>query len=99
MAVSRGSNFDPPKLDLSVDRYCAFKTWHERWTDYSVVTKLKDESAEYQSSTLRYTFSEETRKIYLTNNEKKDPAVIIKKLEEFSKGIINESIEHHTFNS
>ena len=50
MAVSRGSNFDPPKLDLSVDCYCAFKTWHERWTHYSVVTRLKDESAEYQSS-------------------------------------------------
>ena len=103
MAVSRGSNFEPPKLDLSVDRYCAFKTWHERWTDYSVVTKLSDESPEYQCSTLRYTFTEETRKIYetlgLTDEEKKDPAVIIKKLEEFAKGTVNESMERHTFNS
>ena len=35
----------------------------------------------------------------LTNDEKKDPAVIIKKLEEFSKGTINETMERHTFNS
>ena len=95
--------WEPPKLDLSVDRHCAFKAWKDRWTDYVVVTKLAAESPEFQSSTLRYTFTEETRKIYntfnLTADEAKNVATIIEKLETFAKGTVNETMERHTFNS
>ena len=102
MAIAR-SNFEPPKLDLTVDRYSAFKTWKDRWTDYVVVTKLSDEAAEYQSSMLRYTFTEETRKIYntlnLTDEEAKSCNAILTKLETFAKGTINETMERHIFNS
>ena len=52
---------------------------------------------------LRYTFTEETRKIYntlnLTPDEAKDDKVIITKLETFAKGTVNETLERHTFNS
>ena len=100
--LSRGSNFDPPKLDISVDRYSAFMAWEERWEDYVIVTKLTDESAEYQSSTLRYMLSEETRKIYetfgLNEADKKNPKAIIDKLKEFAKGTVNESMERSIFN-
>ena len=94
--------FEPPKLDLSVDRHCAFKCWKDKWTDYAVVTKLDAETPEYQCSMLRYTFTEDTRKIYntfdLTADEQKDVNVIIQKLETFSKGTVNETMERHTFN-
>ena len=96
-------NWEPPKLDLSVDRYSAFVAWHDQYKDYAVVTKLDEETPEVRCSTLRYTFSEETRKIYntlgLTVDEAKDPKVIIDKLEAFAKGTINETLERHTFNS
>ena len=69
------NTWSPPILDLSVDRYAAFKLWHSRWTDYTVVTKLAEQTPEYQCSMLRYAFSEETRKIYdslsLTDEQKR----------------------------
>ena len=103
MAVSRSHNFEPPKLDLSVDRYCAFKTWKERYTDFTVVTKLTDLSEEYQASMVRFTFTEETRKIYntlnLTTEEEKSAKTIIDKLEVFAKGTVNETMERHALNS
>ena len=102
-AAATGVKFEPPTLDLTVDRYSAYKAWFDRWTDYAIVTKLKDEAPEYQCSMLRYTFTEETRKIYntlgLNADEAKDPAEIIKKLEAFAKGTVNETLERHTFNS
>ena len=95
--------WEPPKLDLSVDRYNAFKCWHERWKDYAVVSKLAEESEEYKCSVLRYTFSEDTRRIYeslqLSDDDKKNSATIITKLEVFAKGTVNETMERHTFNS
>ena len=76
--------WEPPKLDLSVDRYNAFKTWNDRFSDYAVVSKLEAETAEYKCSILRYCFTEDTRRIYntltLTDEEKKDYKVIIKKI-------------------
>ena len=101
MAANTNINWEPPKLDLSVDRYAAFTSWNERWDDYAMVTKLKDEQAEYRCSMLRYTFTEDTRKIYntlgLTEAEAKDDKVIITKLKEFAKGTVNTTLERHTF--
>ena len=97
------AKWEPPKLDLGVERYNAFKSWKQRWKDYSIVTKLNDESAEYKCSMLRYTFSDETQKIYdtlgLTDDEEKDVNIIINKLETFAKGTVNETMERHIFNS
>ena len=94
-------NWEPPKLDLSVDKHSAFKLWKERYTDYCVVTKLADEDAAYRCSTLRYTFTEETRKIYntlgLTEAEQANDTTIIAKLEEYSKGTVNQMMERYLF--
>ena len=68
---------------------------------YAVVSKLATETPEYQCSILRYCFTEETRKIYntltRTDDEKKDPKVIMEKLE--NHGTVNETMERHLFNS
>ena len=68
-----------------------------------MVSKLDAETPEYRCSVLRYCFTEDTRRIYntltLTEEEKKDPKEIIKKLEEFAKGTVNETLERHTFNN
>ena len=103
MATPNTNTWEPPKLDLTVDRYAAFQAWFDRWEDWAVVTKLDQQDAAYKVSMLRYTFSEETRRIYntltLTEAEKKDHEAIIKKLETFAKGTVNETMERHTFNS
>ena len=92
----------PPILELSVDRFAAFHTWKEKWQDYVLLSDLATKDNSYQGAMLRYTFSSETRNIYesfnLSNVEKNDPAaIIIAKVEEFARGIVNETLERHKF--
>ena len=93
----------PPALDLSVDRYAAWRAWKAKWIDYCIVTELEKKAPEYQSAMLRYTFTDETRNIYeslnLSETDAKDTAKIIDALEKFAKGIVNETLERHLFNS
>ena len=92
----------PPILDLTVDRYAAFKIWKQKWNDYKLLTDLDNKPVEFQCAMLRYTFSDETRNIYealsLSEGDGKDPEKIIEHLETFARGIINETLERHSFN-
>ena len=94
---------NPPTLDLTVGRYNNFKQWMTKWRDYEVLTNLKEKPDEYQSAMLRYTFSSETRHIYdsfnLNEDDSKNSETIIQRLETFAKGIINETMERHSFNN
>jgi hypothetical protein len=92
---------NPPKLDLSVDRYAAFKTWKVRWTDYTIITELRRKDADYQCAMLRYSFTEDTQKIYESLNlaETRDMDTIIGTIETFARGIVNETLERHNFNA
>ncbi len=95
-------SWTPPVLDLSVDRYVAWKAWLAKWNDYYIVTELVKKEPAYQCAMLRYTFTDETRNIYdtlnLSENDAKDVAKIIEALEGFAKGIVNETLERHIFN-
>ena len=51
-------------LDLSVDRYPAFKAWRTRWEDYTIITEMDKKPNQYQCAMLRYTSTKETQKIY-----------------------------------
>ena len=101
MAGNPKTSIAPPTLDLSVDRYAAFKSWKEKWSDDVMLSGLADKDESYQAAMLRYTFSAETRSIYeslnLTEVQKKDPEMIITEMEKFAKGIINETLERHKF--
>ena len=48
---------------------------------------------------MRYAFSAETRTIYeslnLSTEDRKDPEKVMKAMEEFAKGILNETLERH----
>ena len=78
-----------PVLDLGVDRYVTFKLWKEKWQDHVMLTDLDKKDTKYQAALLRYTFSDETHKIYvslqLTEDQKDKPDEIIKALEKFAK--------------
>ena len=85
-----------------MNRYSVWRTWRKRWEDFYTITGLKNEEKSFVAATLRYTFTDETRNIYeslnLTEQEEKDPKVILEKLEKFSKGLVNETLERHVFN-
>ena len=72
-------------LENKVARLC-FTLWIER-----------------QGCMMRYTFSAETRNIYdslnLSEADSKKPARIMAAMEDFAKGILNEALERHSFNS
>ena len=101
MAESGKGGVSPPILDLTVDRFAAFRSWIEKWQDYVLLSGLEKKPAAYQAAMLRYTFSSETRNFYeslnLTENEKTDPAIILEKMEVFAKGIVNETLERHKY--
>ena len=103
MADLLKSALNPPTLDLSVDRYAAWTIWKQKWSDYSLLTKLSEQSTEYQCALLRYTFTDETRNVYesfnLSTEDAKDPKKILEALESFSRGMVNETLERHLFNS
>ena len=94
MAEGFKSSWRPPLLDLTVDRYSASK---------SLLSGLKDKDEEFQSAMMRYTSSAETRNIYdslnLSEADSKKPARIMAAMEDFAKGILNETLERHSFNS
>ena len=91
-----------PPLDLSVDRCAAFQSWKARWEDYAIVTELEKKEPAYQCAMLRYTFNDDTRKIYdkldISENDRKEVNSIVNALESFAKGAINETLERHILN-
>ena len=87
----------PPTLDLSVDRYAAFKAWRTPWEDYVIITELDRKPNQYQCAMLRYTSTEETQEIYQSLNiTSNDINTAIEELKKFVRGIVNETLERHT---
>ena len=102
-AVDKGFKISVPRLDLSVERYNAYKSWKSKWDDYMMLTNLGAKDAAYQAAMLRYAFSDDTRQIYesfkLSDDDSKNPTRILEEMEKFAKGIINETLERHMFYS
>ena len=103
VAGNRDFKISVPRLDLGVERYSAFKSWKSKWQDYVMLTNLGAKDAAYQAAMLRYAFSDDTRQIYeslkLSDEDNKNPDRVLEEMEKFAKGIINETLERHTFYS
>ena len=103
MAEGGSVKISVPKLDLSVERYSAFRSWKSKWGDYVLLSKLGTKEKPYQAAMLRYSFVDETRNIYeslkLSDEDIKDPDKIMTAMETFAKGIVNETLERHTFHT
>ena len=88
---------DLPKLDIQVDRGSDFEAWKEQWTSYCTLSGLAEESAVKQVQVLTLCLSRETLSIVnnlgLTEEQKKDPTVIIAAIKRHIDGHINESVE------
>ena len=64
-----------------------------------MLSGLSEKEKEFQAAMMRYAFSAETRTIYeslnLSTEDRKDPEKVMKAIEEFAKGILNETLERH----
>ena len=60
---------DPPKsVDLSRNREENFKLFKSQWRNYSILTRLEEESEEYQVALLLYTIGDSCAKIFETSS-------------------------------
>ena len=83
--MADGIQINIPVLDITVDRYAAFKSWKSQWEDYAMLSGLSEKEKEFQAAMMRYAFSAETRTIYeslnLSTEDRKDPEKVIKAME------------------
>ena len=92
----------PQRLDLTTDRGDAWHTWKVRWDDYVMLTDLTKASSAIQMAKLRSCLSDDTLRVVRSFElpEGQDTMVnILKRLEEYAKGQVNEVIERRHFNS
>lgn len=92
---------DLPKLDLQVDRGTDFSAWQAQWESYLSLSELDKEPQARQVQALTLCFSRETLTIVnnlgLTVEQKKDIKSIVKAIQQYVEGHINESVERRNF--
>ena len=98
-----GRATQPGKLDLSTDRGDAFKVWKERWEDYFLLSGIKSMDPRVQMAALRACLSDDTlrvvRNMDIEDFKKNDISTVIKQLETYAIGQVNEVLERKRFNS
>lgn len=71
--------------------------------DYVLLSNYNEQTHEVQAAILRYSFSSETRRIYnsldISTQDKQKAEIVIRELEKFAKGLINETLERHQYDS
>ena len=92
---------DLPKLDLQVDRGSDFKAWQTQWESYMSLSGLEKESAAKQVQALTLCFSCDTLSIVqnlgLNEEQKGSVEAIIRAIQRYVEGHINETVERHNF--
>ena len=92
---------DLPKLDLQVDRGSDFKAWKAQWQAYYSLSGLSRETAATQVQALTLCFSRETIPIVenlgLSLAQRGSVASVIKAIEDYVQGQINETVERRNF--
>ena len=92
----------PPKLDFSVDRGDAFRAWKMRWDDFALLSGLCAQPQPVQMAVLRSCLSDDTIKVVnnfdLSTAESGDIAAVLRRLESYARGQINEVLQRRLFN-
>ena len=74
-----------PVLDLSVDRYTAWRAWKAKWINYCIVTELEKKAPEYLSTMLRVNDIYRYESLNLSETDAKDTAKITDVLQKLPK--------------
>ena len=92
---------DLPKLDLNIDRRTDFAAWRAQWDSFCFLSGLVDEDTAKQVKVLTLCLSRETLAVVynlgLSEEQMKKPSAIIKAMQRYVDGHINETMEHHKF--
>ena len=90
-----------PKLDLNVDRGTDFAAWQAQWDSYCLLLGLVEEDTAKQIKALMLCLSRETLAVVhylqLSKAQIKKLSAIIKAMQRYADGHINETMEHHKF--
>ena len=95
----------PPELKLDTgNKGENWKIWKQMWTNYAILSKLSDKSAEYKLAKFLSTIGLDAMRVYnsMTFNtveEKNDLAAVLEKFELFAVGEKNSTYERYIFNS
>ena len=92
---------DLPKLDLQLDRGADFKAWKTQWEAYLDLSGLAEQEAAKQVKALTLCFSKETvtvvENLGLTDEQRQDVKAVVKAIQRYVEGHINESVERRMF--
>ena len=92
----------PSSLELRLTTHEGFLFWKQKWKNYEIVTKLKNQTDEYQIAMLQMCMDDDGLKVFnneLTTDQKKTTKDTLDALENFIKGEVNETMERHHFNT
>ena len=94
----------PPKLDLTGNIAQHWKTWKQIWDSYVIVTGLSDKGKPYQVATFITCIGPDGLEVYnglpfKDDNERNDPATILKLMEKHCVGKTNTIYERYIFNN
>ena len=92
---------DLSKLDFQIDRGTDFTAWQTQWNSYSSLSGLAQEDAAKQVKALTMCLSRETLVIVhnlgLTEEQMKQPDVIIQAMQKYLDSHVNETVECQNF--
>ena len=97
----------PEKLELQEDpaaRKAAWKAFQQVWTNYEISSGLNEHPKERRTATLLTCFSSSALKVFnsltfTSDNDKKDIAIVLAKMDEVCRGEINTTYERYLFNT
>ncbi|XP_043235622.1 uncharacterized protein LOC122388509 isoform X2 [Amphibalanus amphitrite] len=98
-----GRAAQPDRLDLSTERGDAFRTWKERWEDFYLLAGIGAMEPRAQMAALRACLTDDTNRVVrnlpLEEDERQDVHAMIRQLEVYAIGQVNEVLERKRFNS
>ena len=97
-----GRATQPERLDFEQDRLVSFRAWKLRWDDFFLLSGLDQCDKNVQMAALRSCLSDDVIKLVsqfsLTEAERNNIHRVLKLLEEYAKGQVNEVLERRRFN-
>ena len=89
----------PQPLDLSVDRGESFRVWRRRWDSFFRLSNLGQADQQMQHDIFISCVSDDTMKVIdnfpIASSSRLDVKEILKHLETYARGQVNETVEHH----
>ena len=98
-----GRAAQPDRLDVATDRGDAFRAWKDRWDDFYLLAGIGSMEPRTQMAALRACLTDDTNRVVrnlpLAEGEQQDVTAVLRELEAYAIGQVNEVLERKRFNS